>query len=150
MGHWIEETEGLHQYYLVCNYGVTSSMHRKIYATGPPGSDCKTGRDPKYPDLCSPLERYMSEVEEMEMEYDLAHGIETSVETSSSKSKRSRSSRRSNSTRATSTTKVNRMTCTTDSKIHHHHNHKPAPRSHRRGDSHSHPHANANSNADAH
>lgn len=73
MGHWI--SEGLHQYYLVCNYGMTNSKDRKIYATGVSGSDCKTGCDATYPALCTAPEKYMNELEEMEMEYDLANGI---------------------------------------------------------------------------
>lgn len=117
MAHWM--SEGFHQYYLVCNYGMTSSMDRKIYTTGMPGMDCKTGCDEKYPALCSAAERYMSELEEMKMEYDLAHEIEPSATASSymyaaRRSQRSRSPRRSNSTRAKSTTTVNSMTCTGD------------------------------------
>lgn len=113
MGQWI--SEGLHHYYLVCNYGVTNSRNRKVYTTGIPGSDCKTGCDATYPALCSAHEIYMSELEEMELEYDLAHGIEISVTASASINASSRSkSRRSKSTRAKSTTRPNRKACPRD------------------------------------
>lgn len=112
MGQWI--SEGLQHNYLVCNYGMTSCRNRKVYKTGMPGSDCKTGCDATYPALCSAHERYMTELDEMKLEYDLAHGIETLVTASSSINASSRSKRSHSSRRSKSTTSVNRKTCTRD------------------------------------
>lgn len=39
--------------YIVCNYSFTITVDYKTYESGPTGSKCKSGRNPKYLSLCS-------------------------------------------------------------------------------------------------
>ncbi|KAG5683321.1 hypothetical protein PVAND_012607 [Polypedilum vanderplanki] len=43
---------------LTCNYSRSSLLTQKIYKSGKPGSECKTGTNPQYPALCSESEEY--------------------------------------------------------------------------------------------
>uniref|UniRef100_A0A1Y9H2Q0 Venom allergen-1 n=1 Tax=Anopheles dirus TaxID=7168 RepID=A0A1Y9H2Q0_9DIPT len=44
-------------YYFVCNYSVTNIMDRTVYKQGETGSECKKGKNPKYPGLCKVNEK---------------------------------------------------------------------------------------------
>ncbi|XP_073811673.1 antigen 5 like allergen Cul n 1-like [Musca autumnalis] len=48
----------LHIYNFACNYATVYAYDVPVYATGKPASKCKTGRNPKYPGLCSVKEAY--------------------------------------------------------------------------------------------
>ncbi|EDX02933.1 antigen 5 like allergen Cul n 1 [Drosophila yakuba] len=43
---------------LVCNYAVTNVLNNPVYRAGPAASECTTGRNSNYPNLCSPNEVY--------------------------------------------------------------------------------------------
>ncbi|EDW82253.1 uncharacterized protein Dwil_GK25699 [Drosophila willistoni] len=44
---------------LACNYAVTNVINNPVYRAGsPPASECSTGRNPTYPNLCSENESY--------------------------------------------------------------------------------------------
>lgn len=43
-----------------CNYAHTNILNYKIYRSGPAASACTTGRNPKYPNLCSAKEVFNS------------------------------------------------------------------------------------------
>lgn len=44
--------------HLSCNYAMTNIVGGRVYTPGKPASGCKTGRNPKYPNLCSVKEKY--------------------------------------------------------------------------------------------
>lgn len=48
------------QYFLIaCNYATTNMMEFPIYKScGSSAQDCKSGKNSKYPNLCSPNEKY--------------------------------------------------------------------------------------------
>ncbi|XP_017089191.1 venom allergen-1 isoform X1 [Drosophila bipectinata] len=43
---------------LVCNYAVTNVINNPVYRGGSPASDCISGRNPGFPNLCSSTEVY--------------------------------------------------------------------------------------------
>lgn len=43
---------------IACNYNAGNLMEHPIYNIGAPASQCKTGRNPQYPGLCSDNENY--------------------------------------------------------------------------------------------
>lgn len=45
--------------FYVCDYGVTNMRGDAVYTTGPTASECKTGTDKKYTNLCSTEEKYV-------------------------------------------------------------------------------------------
>lgn len=47
--------------WLACDYSFGNLVTSYVYKAGAPASACKTGRNPKYPGLCSPAEQYASE-----------------------------------------------------------------------------------------
>jgi Cysteine-rich secretory protein family len=42
---------------VACNYAITNIQGRPVYVSGNPASGCTTGRNPKYPSLCSVNEK---------------------------------------------------------------------------------------------
>ncbi|XP_037825585.1 antigen 5 like allergen Cul n 1-like [Lucilia sericata] len=48
----------LYVYNVVCNYSSVYALGAPLYKTGYPGSGCKTGRNPRFPALCSEREDF--------------------------------------------------------------------------------------------
>lgn len=47
---------------LICNFGYGNLAGNYVYQSGPPGSKCKTGTNPKYTGLCSEKEDYSDSI----------------------------------------------------------------------------------------
>ncbi|XP_037825584.1 antigen 5 like allergen Cul n 1-like [Lucilia sericata] len=45
-----------HIFHVVCNYSSTYAVDTPVYKAGEPASDCKSGKNPQYPALCSEKE----------------------------------------------------------------------------------------------
>lgn len=43
---------------MACNYAVAPMLGSPIYVDGPTASECKMGKNPNYPGLCSVNEKY--------------------------------------------------------------------------------------------
>lgn len=43
---------------MACNYAVANMIGSPTYVPGPAASGCTTGKNPKYPGLCSENEKY--------------------------------------------------------------------------------------------
>uniref|UniRef100_A0A182WC67 SCP domain-containing protein n=1 Tax=Anopheles minimus TaxID=112268 RepID=A0A182WC67_9DIPT len=50
--NWLEDGIWI-TYYIVCNYSFTNIVNQPVYVRGTTASGCTTGRDPRYPGLCS-------------------------------------------------------------------------------------------------
>uniref|UniRef100_A0A182KFN0 Venom allergen-1 n=1 Tax=Anopheles christyi TaxID=43041 RepID=A0A182KFN0_9DIPT len=50
---WYWKDGQMDVYYFVCNYSFTNIMDRSVYQSGPAGSECKKGRNSKFPGLCN-------------------------------------------------------------------------------------------------
>ncbi|XP_065370339.1 antigen 5 like allergen Cul n 1-like [Calliphora vicina] len=48
----------LHIFHVVCNYSSAYAQDAPLYRTGDPGRDCKTGKNPRFPALCSEKEKF--------------------------------------------------------------------------------------------
>ncbi|XP_041771442.1 antigen 5 like allergen Cul n 1-like [Anopheles merus] len=53
---WYWKDGQMDVYYFVCNYSFTNIMDRSVYQSGPTASQCKTGRNSKFPGLCNASE----------------------------------------------------------------------------------------------
>lgn len=53
------DRSGWKQTLVGCNYSAGNLKKHPMYAIGAPASLCKTGKNPKYPGLCSPKEDYL-------------------------------------------------------------------------------------------
>lgn len=49
---------GMGHVYFGCNYATLILIGEPVYIDGPTGSKCQTGRDKKFPGLCSVNEKY--------------------------------------------------------------------------------------------
>ncbi|XP_037723395.1 antigen 5 like allergen Cul n 1 [Drosophila subpulchrella] len=52
------DSNGVQATLLACNYAVTNVLNNPVYRAGPAASECTTGRNSNYPNLCSPNEVY--------------------------------------------------------------------------------------------
>jgi len=51
-------SDGWYSIYIACNYATTNIIGVPVYRSGPTASLCQTGKNPKYPGLCSESEKF--------------------------------------------------------------------------------------------
>jgi hypothetical protein len=51
------DNQGWRAHYMICNYAFTNMLNFPVYRSGTVGSQCTTGRNPLYPNLCSVNEK---------------------------------------------------------------------------------------------